>query len=35
MQLLVEKAKKSQLNLEEKRKLQTLLATLKKDASER
>lgn len=35
MQLLVKKAKKSQLNLEEKRKLQTLLATLKKDASER
>lgn len=35
IQLLVEKAKKLQLNLEEKRKLQTLLATLKKDASER
>ena len=35
MQLLVEKAKKSELNLEEKRKLQTLLATLKRDASER
>lgn len=35
MQTLVEKAKKSELNLEEKRKLQTLLATLKRDASER
>ncbi len=35
MQFLVEKTKKSQLNLEEKRQLQTLLATLKKDASER
>jgi DNA primase len=35
MQILVEKAKKSELNLEEKRKLQTLLAKLKRDASER
>ncbi|MBS0351076.1 MAG: DNA primase [Proteobacteria bacterium] len=35
MQLLVEKAKKSQLNLEEKRKLQALLSTLKNDASDR
>ena len=35
IQALVEKAKKSQLNFEEKRKLQTLLAKLKKDASER
>jgi DNA primase len=32
---LVEKAKKSQLNLEEKRKLQTLLAKIKRDANER
>ncbi len=32
---LVEKAKKSQLNLEEKRKLQNLLARIKRDASER
>jgi DNA primase len=32
---LVEKAKKSQLNLEEKRKLQSLLAKIKRDASER
>jgi DNA primase len=35
IQALVEKAKKSQLNFEEKGKLQTLLAKLKRDASER
>lgn len=35
VQHMVDKAKKSQLNLEEKRKLQTLLSKLKKDACER